>query len=407
MNDGNLPVEPAQPAAPGLPAEKEPPQELLLHQRRFPLAPLQRVPRVVRRHYGKLIFVVLPTLLATIYFFAIAADMYASEARFLVRSPSRSQGTGVSGFLQSSGLTRAQDDVYSVQDFAGSRDAIAALASSVDLRAIFGREEADWIARFPNPYDEDNNEDFYRYFKRRVSVQLDSTTGILKLEVLAFRPQDAQLLATRLLEAAEALVNRLNERARSNAVKDAELQVHLAEGAVAETQAKVLKYRTRETLLDPGKTSGAMFESLSRLQQEQQATRARVAELTRRSPSSPLLGDLRDRVGDLDRQIAQQRARMAGGNTSMAPKISEYEQLTLRQELAEKQFASSLTSLETARADGRRQQIYLDRVVTPNLPDRALYPRRFRAVFIVFVTCFLIYSIGTLLIAGVREHAQD
>lgn len=410
MNDLNVPPSGAEapaPANPNLPAEKQR-QELLPRQPRlFALVPLERVPRVVRRHYGKLFFVVLPTLLAAIYFFVIAADLYASEARFIVRSPARTPATGVSGFLQSSGITRAQDDVYSVQDFATSRDAIAALSSTTNLREIFGRPEADPIARFPNVYDEDNAEDFFRYYKRRVSVQYDTTTGIVKMEVLAFRPEDAQVVALRLLDAAESLVNRLNERARSNAVKNAEIQLKLSEEAVSEAQTKVLQYRTREMMLDPGKSSDAMFDALSKLQEEQQATRIRIAELSRGARNSPLLGDLRDRLKELDRQIIQQRERLAGGTSSMAPKISEYEQLTLRLELATKEFGSALASLETARADARRQQIYLDRVVSPNLPDRALYPRRFRAVFIVFVTCFLVYSIGALLIAGVREHAQD
>jgi capsular polysaccharide transport system permease protein len=408
MNDLNVPPANANVPAPNpnLPAQTHR-QELMPKQRQFPLAPLQRVQHVVQRHYGKLFFIALPTLLAAIYFFVIAADMYASEARFIVRSPSRAPSTGVSGFLQSSGITRAQDDVYSVQDFASSRDAVAALSADLDLRAIYGREEADWIARFPNLYDRDNSEDFFRYYKRRVDVQYDTTTGIVKMVVLAFRPEDAQLVATRLLDAAEALVNRLNERARSNAVKNAEIQLRISEKAVADAQAQVLEYRNRELMIDPEKTSGAMFESLAKLQEEQQATRLRIAELSRRSPNSPLLGDLRDRVRELDLQVVQQRRRLAGGTTSMAPKISEYEQLTLRQELATKEYSSALASLESSRADARRQQIYLDRVVTPNLPDRALYPRRIRAVFIVLVTCFLVYSIGALLIAGVREHAQD
>lgn len=400
-----------QPPLPATPSPPLPPRERTdLQVLEHPMQPagLQRMSPLVRRHWPKLVFLVLPTLLAAIYYFLIAADLYASEARFMVRSPSsRAPQAGVSGFLQASGLKRAQDDVYAVQEFAVSRDAITALSDSLDLREIFGREEADWIARFPNWYDRDNKEDFYRYYTRRVSVQLDATTGIVKLEVLAFRPEDAQLVATRLLDAAEALVNRLNERARANAVKDAELQVSLAGDAVADAQAKVLEYRTRELMIDPGKTSSAMFEALTRLQQEEQSTKVRIAELARRSPGSPLLIDLRDRERELARQIAQHRARLAGGNSSMAPKISEYEQLALRQELAAKQYASALESLEEARADGRRQQIYLDRVVTPSLPDRELYMRRYRALFIAFVTSFMIYTIGALLIAGVREHAQD
>ena len=60
-----------------------------------------------------------------------------------------------------------------------------------------------------------------------------------------------------------------------------------------------------------------------------------------------------------------------------------------------------------ARAEARRQQVYLDRVVNPGLPDKALYPRRLASVLVTFVSCFLLYSIGALLLASVREHAQE
>ena len=66
-----------------------------------------------------------------------------------------------------------------------------------------------------------------------------------------------------------------------------------------------------------------------------------------------------------------------------------------------------MASLEAARAESRRQQIYLERVVDVSLPDRAHYPQRLRAVLIVFISCFLLYSIARLLIAGVREHSQQ
>jgi len=91
----------------------------------------------------------------------------------------------------------------------------------------------------------------------------------------------------------------------------------------------------------------------------------------------------------------------------MAPKLSAFEQLSLKKEFLTKKLSSALASLETARAEARRQQIYLERVVDVSRADRAEYPRRWRAVLIVFVSAFLIFSIGKLLVAGVREHAQQ
>lgn len=383
--------------APALPAP--PPATPSWHQR------LRAHPRY-RRNAGWLWFVALPTLLAVLYYGLFAADLYASEARYLVRSPSRMQVGGLGSLLQGGGLLPARDDVYTVHDYLLSRDALKSLGEVEDLHAVFGRPEADYPARWPNLLYRDNFEALYRYYDSRVAVTIDSTTGITTLTVKAFRPDDAQRLANQLLALGERLVNKLNERSRQNAVRDAERLVTDAEGNVAGAEAALLAYRNRERLLDPGKTSNAALDSQAKLQSELNGARARLAQLERSAPASPLRDDLKARVDILARQVEEQRGRLAGDAGSLAPKLSEYGQLVLKQEFAGRALTSALASLEAARAEARRQQIYLDHVVEPNLPDRALYPRRLQSILIVFVTCFLAYTIGALLLAGVREHEQ-
>jgi capsular polysaccharide transport system permease protein len=379
-----------------------------LPSRQLPRADLRtRLWQWARLRRWPLLFVALPTLLATLYYGLIAADLYASEARFVVRSPSHVQISALAGLLQNTGDGTSQSDVYSVHDFILSRDALAALQKHLDLRAIFNRPEADFLARFPNPLAWDNAEDFYRYYQSRVDIVYDTTTGLCTLTVKAFRPDDAQALAHHVLQEAEALINRLNDRARINGVRDADAEVKLSEDNVAQAQQNMLAFRKRETLIDPGKTSGAMFETLTKMQGELSTARTRLAELDRNSPGSPMRADLAGHIRALEQQSQEQRRRLAGGDSSMAPKISEYDQLLLRQEFAAKELTSAMASLEASRAEARRQQVYLDRVVDAGLSDRAQYPKRFVSVLTVFISCFLVYSIAGLLLAGVREHAQD
>lgn len=385
-------------------------RELFIEDPRGAAALQSRMQAILERAHkyrGSLIFIALPTLITAIYFFLIAADLYASEASFVVRSPSRTQTTGLSSLLQSTGISRAQDDVYSVNDFIVSRDAITALDKQVNLREIYNRPEADFLARYPNFIDWGSAEDFFRYYQRRVEVVYDTTTGISTVTVKAFRADDAQLITNLLLKESEALVNRMNERSHQNSVREAETDVKLAEDRVVEAQQNILAYRNRETMLDPNKSSAAIFEMLAKMQAELATTKTRVAELDRNSPGSPLRSDLLEHMTALENQIETQRARLAGSSGSMAPKISEYEQLLLKQEFSAKELASSMASLESARAEARRQNIYLDRVVEPNLPDKALFPKRIKSILIVLITCFMGYFIGKLLIAGVREHAQE
>ena len=66
--------------------------------------------------------------------------------------------------------------------------------------------------RFPNFYSRDNLEELYEHFLGFVDVRVDSQSGIAMLRVRAFRPEDAQTLATAMLNDAESLVNHMNTR---------------------------------------------------------------------------------------------------------------------------------------------------------------------------------------------------
>src|SRR5437667_851822 len=91
----------------------------------------------------------LPTLIAGVYYFAIASDLYLSEAKFIVRSPKQVQTSTIGALLQSTGLGRAADDTAAVQDFVMSRDAVRKLEQKNDLRTVLSRGEGDFVTRFP------------------------------------------------------------------------------------------------------------------------------------------------------------------------------------------------------------------------------------------------------------------
>ena len=97
---------------------------------------------------------------------------------------------------------------------------------------------------------------------------------------------------------------------------------------------------------------------------------------------------------------------MAGGDDSLANKIATYEQLALRRDLADKALAASMNALDTARQEARRQHIYVEEVVAPNLPDESTEPRRFRSILTVLVFGFAIFAVIWIVSVGAGEHAQ-
>jgi len=83
-----------------------------------------------------------------------------------------------------------------------------------------------------------------------------------------------------------------------------------------------------------------------------------------------------------------------------------FERLTLDKLFADRQLATAMTALETARSEALRKQLYLERLVQPNLPDKAIEPRRIRSIFAVFVFGMIGWGILSLLVASVREHVD-
>jgi capsular polysaccharide transport system permease protein len=123
------------------------------------------------------------------------------------------------------------------------------------------------------------------------------------------------------------------------------------------------------------------------------------------SPSSPQYQALAGHVRALQGQVNAQSGRQAGGSGAISNDISGYQALQLRREFLAKRYEAAAASVEKALQQAQQQQLYLVRVVDANMPVKALFPERWRILSTVAIALLLIYSIGWLIAAGVREHA--
>jgi len=348
----------------------------------------------------------LPTLIAGVYYFAIASDLYLSEAKFIVRSPKQVQTSPIGVLLQSTGLGRAADDTAAVQDFIMTRDAVRKLEKQNDLRSALSRPEGDFVTRFPGiMFWRNDFEALFRRYDHFVSVETDTTTGVTTLLVKAYRPEDAHMIARALLDYSEQLVNELNERARRDALDTARREVDRAEQRIAQIQSELTAYRVKQKMLDPKTASTSVLELIGQMNAAQTNARAQLGELLKNSPNSPQIPLVKTRIASLDKLIAEERAKLSGETDSVVSTLTEYERLTLDRELAEKALASAFSSLEAARLEAQRQQLYLETIAQPNLADYPLYPERMISFGIVLASCLVLYGIAWLLVASAREHA--
>lgn len=359
------------------------------------------------RPHPMILFVLAPTLLVAGFEYLIAADQYQSEAHFTVRNAQSRSAPSTGGALgQMLGMGGpTSTDAHTVGDYLESHDAVAAAGKRLPLPAIFRRPEADPVTRLwstaPSP------ETLLKYYRRQVDVKFDSETGITKLSVRAYRPEDAQQLADELLRLGEARVNTFNERALENSLMVARQQLREAEQAVLESQTALTGFRQDSRDIDPERTGAAQITLTTSLQQQLAQARAQLSSLGRSvETSSPQYVALAHQVRALEVQTSAAESRLAGQSGAKASGLGVYESLRLRQEFAAKRYQAAAGALEGAREEAARQQLFVIRVVEPNLPVKSLYPKRLKIVATVFFALLLTYGVGWLILAGVREHAS-
>ncbi len=351
------------------------------------------------------LFVLLPTLIGSIYFGVVASDRYVAEARYAIRTGAQAPGVGfLENVLGSGSLgTSTGDDAEIVRGYILSHDMLAALQKRTDIRAHYGSTEVDWLSRLRA---DASKEDLLEYFRDRVEVVIDAETNISTLRVGAFDREMAWSIAQHLLELSERLVNEMSERITEDTLRFARDELDRTETQVRTASTGLTRFRKDSLSIDPGQEAAAVLGIITVLETQLASSRAELVQ-TRSvmRDKSPQVQNLKFRVAALVHQVAEERERLANTHsTDLTSLIDLYQPLMLEQELARQRYGSALTSLEAARAEAQRQERYLIAFVAPQLPDEATEPRRAWMVATVFACALLIYAIGGLAWSAIKDH---
>jgi capsular polysaccharide transport system permease protein len=173
---------------------------------------------------------------------------------------------------------------------------------------------------------------------------------------------------------------------------------------VVRAQIELTRFRNKELLINPEQSAAGNLEVISALSRELAQEQVRLQQMQMSSPSNPNIPALRERIRSLSQQIGIEKSKLTGSDEAISNKLSTYEELLLRRTLSEKSYETAIHSLDEARQEAARKQIYLEALVQPNLPDESRDPLRFRMVLTVGVLSLVVFVMTYLLVAGSREH---
>ncbi|MCE7798397.1 capsule biosynthesis protein [Sphingobium sufflavum] len=365
--------------------------------------------RWAAKHKWFILFVVFPVSLVAIYYGFIASDQYVSESSFVIKAPGQ-RGTQISSLanlIQTTGVSGSQDETSEVIGYIRSRSALHDVMRRENVRAIYMSPVADRLSRFPFPLKEDKFDSLFKYYGKMVDVNAAHDSGLVRLTVKAFTPQEAYVLNRSLLDLSEILVNRLNDRAQRQAIAETEKRVAEAQARLKDVRVRLAQFRNSEDLIDPEKQAGAILEIASKLKVERATLQAQANVMQKETPNHPALPSIRSRITAISGLIGGQTGQVVGGRSAIASKLGGYEALVVEQQFATQLLTIASSAMEQARSEAVKQQFYLQRIVAPNVPDLAEYPSRLKIVLTVLGAALCLYFIGWMLIVGILEHAPE
>lgn len=216
-------------------------------------------------------------------------------------------------------------------------------------------------------------------------------------------------LAKALLENSENVINKTANRPIWDAVKFAENDVRRAKERLKTIRGELTHFRNTEQIIEPNSSvvstntafAGSLKTTLLQLQTE-------LATLSNRQlgPNAPAIVALQSRISATKDQLAMVESQV---NTDKQGKplstvVGKFEQLDMERQFAQNMVLSTMQLLEQARASALTQHIYVNPFVHPSLPESSVFPRRILSIFVVGVICFMLWTIGLLVVRAIREH---
>ena len=375
--------------------------------------PVVRPAKIKPRHRGLILslalVIALPVLLTTIYLTVFAQPQYASQVGFTIRQEETGNASDLMGGLSGLLGSPVQGNADLLFEYVQSQEIVERIDARFDLIAHY----AETWPRDPvfSIWPTALIEDVHWFWNRMVRLNYDKATGMMLVQVRARDPASAQQLAQLIVSESELMINRLNEAARRDTMRNAEADLEAALERLRSARQALSEFRARTQILDPQADIQGRMGVLNVLQQQlaealveydllmtqiSDTNDPRLRQMQRR------IEVVRNRINEERRDFAQQD--VTGDDTDYPRLIAQYESLLVDQTFAEATYQAALTAFDAARSNASRQTLYLANFIQPSLAQRAQYPQTFLIIALAAGFMTLIWSVMALIYYSLRDR---
>ncbi|HBS26442.1 MAG TPA: hypothetical protein DD827_04840 [Gammaproteobacteria bacterium] len=353
---------------------------------------------------SQLMFIWLPCVAASLYWGMVASDRFVSESKFVIQNAGAEQPASldVSSIISGGGLSN--QDSYMIHEYILSWDMLSILDKNLKLRQHFTSESIDPLSRLS---EQAPREEFLEYYKKRIHVDFDEISSITTVTAQGFKPKMAQEIVQTIVQESEKFTNRIGHKVASEQMNFISGQLDRAQIKVKTDKRKIIAFQNNNRTFSPEIETQSISTLVSSLDAEISAkTAKRKALLTYLNDNAPEIKQLSAEISSLRQQSHAEKSKMVGkGKKPALNNLSaEFQELETNLEFGADMYRSTLAALESARIDAARKLKHLILLQHARLPETAEYPRRLYNIITFIAITLMVFWIGKLAIATVRDH---
>lgn len=346
-------------------------------------------------------------VLASAYWLVFASNRYVSEANVIIRktdsvgAPSFDLGMLVSGVAT---VDRANQLL--LRDYLLSVDMLKKLDESLDLRTHYSSSDHDLVSRMW--FQDASLEWFHRHYLRRVEVEFDDFSGVLRIKVQAYNPEMAQAITQQLVQEGERYMNVLGHEMAQVQVNFLVTQVDQAQERFQKASQDLLNYQNKAGLLSPQATAESINAIVAALEGQRAQLQTQLASLPKTlDKDHPNILMLKQSLRAVDAQIKEEKLKLAtpSGGTLNAY-VEEFYRLEMNVKFTQELYKSSLTALEKGRIDATRMLEKVSVLQSATLPEYPMEPRRLYNTLVTLLLGLILAGILKLLKSIVQDHVD-
>ncbi|TWO31430.1 capsule biosynthesis protein [Campylobacter lanienae] len=339
------------------------------------------------------------------YYTFIAADRYVSEVSLSVKSTDGSSPISLSGIESLVGVASSStEDIKLLQEYIKSFDMLQKLDEKINLRSLYEKQKLDLFFRI---YSSTSKESYLKYYRDRIHILFDDTTGLLNVAVEGFSPEDARNISAAILEECERFINEISHNIAREQLRFAQGELESAKQKYKDAKNELLAFQNEYGVFDPqslAKTKAGFITEI-----ELQISKKETELNTMRSylnDNAPEIVALKAELRAHKEQLEKERRKVASNASQdkLNDVVAQFEALYLNLSFAEDVYKTAITAVETTRIEIGRKAKQVVVIQSPYVPDSAAYPNKMYNIITIFVILTLIFGVVRLVRAIIDEH---